>query len=133
VLNFGLDAHDLWVDANDWTIGTLLFLLAVAGFFRDELLLQRINLTLGIWIFVSPWIYGFADKRNAAWDHWIVGFLVVAFAGWDLLRVRQISASQRQVTPATSGSRRPANCIAASLSADVSEPSAFSCGSISSF
>ena len=101
VLNFGLDAHDLWVGAHAWIVGALLFLVALAAFFSDELLLQRINLILGIWVLASPWIYGFSDKREAAWDHWIVGFLVVAFAAWDLLRIRQTSAPRRQVTPAT--------------------------------
>jgi hypothetical protein len=38
-----------------------------------------INLLLGIWFFVSPWIYGAAGKGNA-WNSWIVGALVVIVA-----------------------------------------------------
>ena len=38
-----------------------------------------INVLLGIWFFVSPWVYGAAGKGNA-WNSWIVGALVVILA-----------------------------------------------------
>jgi hypothetical protein len=98
VLGFGLDAHDLWIDANAWVVGALVFMVALAALYNDHSLWQRINLTLGIWIFASPWIYSFVDKSAAAWDHWIVGFLVVIFAGWDLAFIRGTSTRRRHVT-----------------------------------
>ncbi len=38
-----------------------------------------INLLIGIWVFVSPWIYG-AAVQASAWNSWIVGALVALFA-----------------------------------------------------
>lgn len=38
-----------------------------------------INLILGLWVFVSPWIYGAAGNPNS-WNSWILGFLVALFA-----------------------------------------------------
>lgn len=38
-----------------------------------------INVLLGIWLFVSPWVYGVYANRNA-WNSWIVGALIVLFA-----------------------------------------------------
>jgi len=38
-----------------------------------------INVLLGIWFFVSPWIYGAVGKGNA-WNSWIVGALVFILA-----------------------------------------------------
>jgi hypothetical protein len=38
-----------------------------------------INLLLGIWVFVSPWVYGAAGNPNA-WNSWILGALVAIFA-----------------------------------------------------
>jgi uncharacterized membrane protein len=38
-----------------------------------------INLLLGIWVFVSPWIYGAAGRPNA-WNSWIVGGFIALFA-----------------------------------------------------
>lgn len=38
-----------------------------------------INLLLGIWLFISPWVYGVYDNPNS-WNNWIVGALIVIFA-----------------------------------------------------
>jgi len=46
--------------------------------------LNWIQLVLGLWIFVSPWILGFSDISTALWSNVIVGALVVIFALWEL-------------------------------------------------
>ena len=38
-----------------------------------------INFLLGIWLFISPWVYGSAAKPNS-WNSWIIGFVLVIFA-----------------------------------------------------
>lgn len=38
-----------------------------------------INLLAGIWLFVSPWVYGYDHAMNA-WNGWIIGFLIALFA-----------------------------------------------------
>jgi hypothetical protein len=38
-----------------------------------------INLLAGIWVFVSPWVYGAGSNSNA-WNSWIVGALIAFFA-----------------------------------------------------
>ena len=38
-----------------------------------------INLLAGIWLFISPWVYGSYMTSNA-WNNWIVGALMVIFA-----------------------------------------------------
>lgn len=53
------------------------------------------NLVLGIWLFVSPWVLGYAGGTttngaasimagNAAWNAWILGVLVVLNSAWSL-------------------------------------------------
>jgi len=40
-----------------------------------------VSMCAGFWLFVSPWaFYGLSDVR-AAWNCWIVGFLIFAIAG----------------------------------------------------
>jgi len=34
-----------------------------------------INVLVGIWLFVSPWVYG-AARNPSAWNSWIVGVLI---------------------------------------------------------
>jgi len=38
-----------------------------------------INVLAGIWLFVSPWVYGAYTLQNA-WNNWIVGALIVILA-----------------------------------------------------
>lgn len=52
------------------------------------------NLILGAWIFVSPWIYGFATGHAAAWDHWIVGVLIA------IVSALSLGARRGAMTPA---------------------------------
>ena len=42
-------------------------------------LASGINVLAGIWLFVSPWVYGAAGNPNA-WNSWILGALIAAFA-----------------------------------------------------
>ncbi len=38
-----------------------------------------INLVLGLWVFVSPWVYGASGNPNS-WNSWIAGALIAIFA-----------------------------------------------------
>ncbi len=57
---------------------------------RNEAFVDVINLVLGAWLFVSPWVFGFADG-TVAWNAWIVGALIalvaiaalMAFTEWE--------------------------------------------------
>jgi hypothetical protein len=40
---------------------------------------SAIALLAGIWLFVSPWVYG-AYTHSTAWNSWIVGGFIVLFA-----------------------------------------------------
>lgn len=50
-----------------------------------------VNLLLGLWLIVSPWVLGYAAQQNAAWDSWIPGVIMavaalsalVAFHAWE--------------------------------------------------
>jgi hypothetical protein len=40
-----------------------------------------VNVVLGVWMFLSPWILGFAAAQGAAaWCAWILGAAVIVFA-----------------------------------------------------
>ena len=53
---------------------------------------STIALLAGIWLFVSPWVYGAAASPNA-WNSWIVGALIFIFAATRLNRPRLVSLS----------------------------------------
>ncbi len=40
---------------------------------------SAINVLLGIWFFISPWVFGAYTSKNA-WNSWIVGVAIIVFA-----------------------------------------------------
>jgi hypothetical protein len=40
-----------------------------------------VNVALGAWLVISPWLLGFADQKIASFTTWILGAAVVVFAG----------------------------------------------------
>lgn len=67
---------------NAWILGVVVFLIALSAALRPEYWQgawqEWVNVILGIWIFIAPWVLGFSDVTWAAWNHWIVGFLIFA-------------------------------------------------------
>ncbi len=49
---------------------------------------EWITMALAVWLFISPWVLGFARVPRAAWDAWIVGVVVflLAWAGLAVAR-----------------------------------------------
>ena len=40
-----------------------------------------LNLLIGIWLFISPWVIGFAGADSgASWNAWILGVAIVVFS-----------------------------------------------------
>lgn len=68
---------------NAWVLGAVVFLLSLTATQRPQSRPEWVNMLLGVWIFISPWILGFARLWPALWDHWISGavIVIVAFVG----------------------------------------------------
>jgi hypothetical protein len=39
-----------------------------------------VNLALGAWLFLTPWIFGFASETAASWTAWLSGIAIAAVA-----------------------------------------------------
>jgi hypothetical protein len=72
-----------------WTayvIGALAFLagltLLAAHPFR---IVEYAVMLLGVVLFLSPWVLGFAGLASIAWTAWIIGVLLVVLAGSEVL------------------------------------------------
>jgi uncharacterized membrane protein len=51
-----------------------------------------VNLILGIWLFISPWVYATTSavaKSHSEWNCWILGIIVVVMALWALSQPEQ--------------------------------------------
>lgn len=94
ILQFGSRAHTSMTTGvagmaswNVWVLSVIVFLVAISAIGRLNLWQEWVNLLLGIWIFIAPWVLNFATGRYqaAAWDHWIIGALVFIFSGITLI------------------------------------------------
>ncbi len=65
---------------NAWVVGAVVFLLSLIATQRPQSRPEWVNMLLGVWIFVSPWILGFGRLSPAVWDHWITGAVIVMVA-----------------------------------------------------
>lgn len=63
---------------NDWIVGALMVILATMriGNPLTTTGLSWVNCVLGIWAFISPWIYGYAGARGPFLNSLCVGVIV---------------------------------------------------------
>ena len=92
---------------NAWVLGVIVFLVALSALGRMEFWQEWISLLLGIWIFIAPWILGFAGYPSAAWDHWIVGALIFLVSLWNLWSARAASPPASDLAHAGDKPRPP--------------------------
>jgi hypothetical protein len=69
-----------------WILGIIVFLVSLGALFREESWPEWLDLILGVWIFIAPWVLGFAAALpNAAWDHWVVGVIIAVLGFWSAM------------------------------------------------
>jgi uncharacterized membrane protein HdeD (DUF308 family) len=47
---------------------------------KKETLTDVVNLVLGAWLFLSPWIFGFVSATTASWNAWLSGIVIAGLA-----------------------------------------------------
>jgi hypothetical protein len=87
--------------SNAWVLGVIVFLVSAAALIGVELWQEWqewVNLILGAWIFIAPWVLGFWHSLyHASWLHWIVGALIFAISAASLFQYGpQYGPAQRE-------------------------------------
>lgn len=85
ILGYRAEQTACW---NAWASGALVCAVAFAALFYFKTWEEWLNLLLGSWICVSPWLLGFADQSRATGIHVIVGMSVAVVASVELWRLR---------------------------------------------
>jgi hypothetical protein len=70
-------------------IGLSIFELIVQG----RALVGIANALVAIWIFISPWLYGYGYMNGIAWSSWVIGVLVFIVTLWAFWQIRVASGS----------------------------------------
>lgn len=74
---------------NAWASGIVIGGVAIAALTRFAEWEEWINLVLGVWVLVSPWVLDFAGQASARWAHVVVGLIVAVLAGLKLWLMHQ--------------------------------------------
>jgi hypothetical protein len=69
--------------------------------------LSWIQLVLGLWVLVSPWVMGFADLTAALWSNVIAGALIVIFSLWQLFGGKSSASEMPQMPQTPQSSQMP--------------------------
>ena len=64
--------------------GIVIAVLAAFDLYKTYFWAVVVNLLLGIWVAISPWVLQVADRRTVVWNELIVGVAVLVLALWEL-------------------------------------------------
>jgi hypothetical protein len=88
IMSYVGNATPAW---NAWIVAAALAVIAIAALAMFAEWEEWVNLALGAWLIVAPWILGFAGDSNALMTHVGVGVLVVAVSAWAVWDYRNTS------------------------------------------
>lgn len=94
ILRFSGTPNPAW-DA--WIVGVVVAVVSIVALAQMAEWEDWVNLILGIWLFLSPWILGFTGMVNAAWCAWIVGALFFLIGIWGVVAARQMITGHPQL------------------------------------
>jgi len=86
---FADDAGSTRAAWDAWVLGIAISLVSLAALGRMEFRQDWVNLVLGIWVFIAPWVLVFADHRRGGGIHWLIGALVALIAAYNLVAARR--------------------------------------------
>jgi SPW repeat len=84
-LALGDNAAIVW---NDFLVGGIVAILAAMRvvFVREAFIFRISHVLLGLWLTLSPWIFGYVDEYAASWNSIVSGIAIAALATWGLMR-----------------------------------------------
>lgn len=80
-------ANSAW---NSWILGAVIALVALWALATLSKIPSWINLVLGAWVFISPWVLDYATMRES-WVTWVIGILVFLISAWAIVQGRSSS------------------------------------------
>jgi len=69
---------------NSVASGLIIAVLAAFELYKTYYWAVVVNLLVGIWVAISPWVLRVADQRVVMWNELLVGIAVVVLALWEM-------------------------------------------------
>lgn len=71
---------------NAWALGAAIVLLAAVAMYMPMAWEEGVNILLGAWVAISPWVLGFTSNEEVTTNAVVVGSLVTVLAIWAMLQ-----------------------------------------------
>lgn len=81
VFSYAIPSTPAW---NAFVSGAVIAVLAAFELYRTYFWAVLVNLLVGLWVAISPWVLKVADQRPLMWNELIVGLAVVVLALWEM-------------------------------------------------
>jgi hypothetical protein len=88
LLSYANEATPAW---NAHAVGVIIAVAALAALAAFQEWEEWVNVALGAWLVVSPYLLGFASLTAAFWNQIVVGLLVAVLAAWTLFQAEDLS------------------------------------------
>jgi hypothetical protein len=70
---------------NAWIIGAAIFVVALIALGTPtSVIAPWVNIVLGVWLFISPWVLRYTDVSDGSVNAWVFGVITVLVALWAL-------------------------------------------------
>lgn len=87
----GVGAGAAW---NSWIFGAVIAVMSVWALSNPQRWEEWVNLVVGVWVLIAPFVLLFTAQTGATWNHIIVGIVVAVDAIWAMAK----RPEQRRVT-----------------------------------
>jgi hypothetical protein len=74
-----------------WIVGAIVAIFSIAALTEVQIWEEWVNLLLGAWLFISPWVLGFSGDTTMSRNAWIVGVLIFLVAASEISGTREIA------------------------------------------
>jgi len=81
----GMDALNSMAAWNGYIFGVIVAALSIWALAQPRAWEEWINLVVGVWLILAPFILGFSTNTTAMWNHIVVGVIIGADALWAAL------------------------------------------------
>jgi hypothetical protein len=82
----GFAAGESRAASTAWILGAAIVVFAGVAVYMHKAWEEALTIILGICLFASPWVLGFAEQMTPTTNAVVVGLLVTAFGVWAMLR-----------------------------------------------
>lgn len=84
----GVGVHNDLAAWNSYVAGFAVAILSIAAIARSRLWEEWLNLVVGLWLILAPFVLYFTAQSGPTWNHIIVGVVIAIDAAWAAVRLQ---------------------------------------------